>query len=160
MQQLTEKQIIQYLLRSYRATDGLWFMKAEKKYGFASALDLDLEVWKVLPKIQARMIKTMLNLEDNKNDLITALKSKLSVDGFESTLKKSNHGFKFIITTCPWHNLMIKSKREKYSGEIGTKVCDIEYKTWVSEFGSKFKFTLTAQKCKNSKCCILDFKEN
>lgn len=160
MQKLTKKQIIQYLHRSYHAADGLWFMKTEKKFGFDSALDLDLEVWKVMPKIQARMIKSMLNLEDNINDLITGLKSKLSIDGFESSFKKLNHDFKIIITTCPWHNLMIKSKREKYSGEIGTKVCDIEYSTWVSEFGSKFKFTLTAQKCKNSKCCILDFKKN
>ena len=47
-----------YLLRSCAAVNGLWFMKVEEKYGFDAALDLDAAVWAVMPKIQARQLKT------------------------------------------------------------------------------------------------------
>jgi hypothetical protein len=44
MDSLTDQQICDYSHRSYKAVDGLWFMKAEEKYGFNAALDIDKEV--------------------------------------------------------------------------------------------------------------------
>lgn len=160
MEPLTDQQIIEYFRRSYRAADGLWFMKVEEKYGFDCALQLDLEVWKIVPKIQARMIKSMLHLGDTRDDLVNSLKTKLFLEGFKSTEEKIKNGFKIKIIDCPWHNLMIKSKRLKFSGKIGAKICNVEYYVWVSEFGGKFKFKLEAQKCKNSKYCIFSFIKN
>ena len=160
MKQLTDKQIIEFFHRSYRAVDGLWFMKVEEKYDFDSALKLDLEVWKVIPKIQARMIKNMLHLGDNTDDLIKSLKTKLALAGFESILEKTKKGFRIKINSCPWHNLLIKSNRIEFSEKIGTKICNIEYSVWISEFSGKFKFKLEAQKCKNSNFCIFSFTKN
>ena len=160
MGQLNDEQIVEYFHRSYKAVDGLWFMKMEEKYGFDCALKLDLEVWKIVPKIQARMIKSMLNLGDNIDDLINSLITKLLIEGFESSLEKTKKGFRIKILNCPWHNLMVKSKRAEFSGKIGEKICDAEYSVWVSEFGGKFKFKLEAQKCKNSKYCIFSFIKN
>ena len=60
MTKLSSQQVAEYFSRSYRAVDGLWFMKVEEKLGFDAALELDNEVWKVMPKIQARMIKQFL----------------------------------------------------------------------------------------------------
>ena len=61
MKQLTDQQIAEYFHRSFTAADGLWFVKVEEKYGFDAALEIDNEVWKVLPKIQARKMKSLLN---------------------------------------------------------------------------------------------------
>lgn len=160
MEKLNDKQIVEFFRRSYRATDGLWFMKVEEKYGFDCALKLDLEVWKIVPKIQARMIKSMLHLSDTTVDLIKSLKTKLSIEGFESNLKITKNGFKIKIINCPWHNLMIKSKRTEYSKKIGTKICNVEYSVWISEFGGKFNFKIETQKCINSKYCIFSFTKN
>lgn len=157
MTRLTDKQIIEYFHRSYKTTDGLWFMKVEEKYGFDSALEIDMKVWEVVPKVQARMIKSMLNLGEDKNALLESLKTKLSLEGFKFKIKHEARGFQIQITDCPWHNLMVKSGREKYSEKIGAIICDIEYSIWASEFGKKFRFKLKTQKCKNSKNCILDF---
>jgi hypothetical protein len=55
MLKLTDRQIADYFHRSYTAVDGLWFMKVEAACGFDTALDIDTGVWKVMPKIQARM---------------------------------------------------------------------------------------------------------
>jgi hypothetical protein len=63
---LTDRQIIEYYHRSYKATDGLWFMKLEEKYGFGVALEIDKQVWKVVPKIQARMIRSMMELDEGE----------------------------------------------------------------------------------------------
>jgi hypothetical protein len=158
MTELGCQQIIEYFRRCYQAVDGLWFMKVEEKIGFDSALDVDHEVWKVMPKIQARMIKSMLKLNNGADALFKGLTTKLELEGFKFKAEKNRNGFRIKITDCPWHNLMIKSGREKLSGIVGTAICGTEYQLWVSEFGEAMHFKLETQKCKNSAYCILDFE--
>ncbi len=158
MPELNDQQIIDYFHRCYKVVDGLWFMKVEEKYGFDRALDLDNEVWKVMPKIQARMIRSMLKLNEDLSAFFKCLKTKLELEGFKFKAEKTENGFRITIKDCPWHNLMIKSGREKLSGTVGTTICNTEYQVWVSEFGGKMQFKLKSQKCKNSKYCILEFK--
>jgi hypothetical protein len=158
MTELDYQQTIEYFRRCYQAVDGLWFMKVEEKNGFDSALDVDHEVWKVMPKIQARMIKSMLKLSNGADALFKGLTAKLELEGFKFKAEKNGNGFRITITDCPWHNLMIKSGREKLSGIVGTTICGTEYSVWVSEFGEAVHFKLESQKCKNSECCILVFE--
>jgi hypothetical protein len=157
MSELDSQQIIEYFHRCYKAVDGLWFMKVEDKIGFDSALAVDHEVWKVMPKIQARMIKSMLNLNDGSDALFKGLTTKLELDGFKFKAEKNENGFRITITDCPWHNLMIKSGREDLSGFVGSTICGTEYQVWVSEFDGTMRFKLKSQKCKQAKSCILDF---
>jgi hypothetical protein len=158
MTELDCQQTSEYFRRCYQAVDGLWFMKVEEKIGFDSALDIDHEVWKVMPKIQARMIKSMLKLNNGVDALFRGLTTKLGLEGFKFKAEKNRNGFRITITDCPWHNLMIKSGREKLSGIVGSTVCGTEYQVWVSEFGEAMNFKLESQKCKESKYCILDFE--
>lgn len=157
MTQLSSRQIAEYFRRSYTSADGLWFMKVEEEYGFDAALEVDDEVWKVLPKIQARMIKKFLELEEGPNALFEGLTARLSLEGFKFTSEKTTNGFRISITDCPWHNLMIKSGREYLAEQIGEKVCNTEYQVWASELAENMKFTLKSQKCGKADCCILEF---
>ena len=157
MTTLNSQQIAEYFSRSYTTADGLWFMKVEEKYGFKSALEVDDEVWKVLPKIQARLIKKFLNLKAGPDSLLEGLKAKLELEGFTFTAEKTTNGFQIFVTDCPWHNLMIKSGREHLAEKVGKKICNTEYWIWVSELAAKMKFTLKSQKCGKSDCCILEF---
>jgi hypothetical protein len=158
MDHLTNRQIIEYFHRSYKAADGLWFMKVEEKYGFNVALEIDKEVWKVMPKIQARMIKSMLGKGKGKAAFLESLTAKLSLEGFKFKAEQRENGFRIQISDCPWHNLMVKSGREKHSAKVGTTICNVEYSAWASEFDKNMQFTLRTQKCKGSEHCILDFK--
>lgn len=133
-------------------------MKVEEKNGFDSALDVDREVWRVMPKIQARMIKSMLKLNNGAGALFEGLTTKLELEGFKFKAEKRKNGFRITITDCPWHNLMIKSGREKLSGIVGATICGTEYPVWVSEFGETMHFKFESQKCKESECCTLDFE--
>jgi hypothetical protein len=162
MIRLSNKQIAEYFHRSYTVVDGLWFMKVEGKYGFEAALDIDNEVWKVFPKIQARLLKSLGKTGDGIEALFECLTTKLTLEGFEFKAEKiGNRGdFKITINECPWHNLMIKSGREKLSGKVGTLVCNTEYSVWASEFGENVRFELKRQICQGSKFCILQFKSS
>src|SRR4030042_4451976 len=157
MIELTKKQIAEYFHRSYSAVDGLWFMKIEEKYGFDVALDIDNEVWKVFPKIQARLLKSMGKLGDGIDALFEAITTKLNLEGFSLKSEKVDDGFKIVLNNCHWHNLMVKSKREALSGKVGTLICNTEYSVWASEFGENIKFELKHQICTGSNSCILKF---
>lgn len=159
MIKLDSQQVVDYFHRCFKAVDGLWFMKVEEKYGFDCALDVDNEVWKVMPKIQARMLKSMLKLKTGPDALLKGLKAKLELDGFKFKTEKTENSFKITITNCPWHNLMIKSGREKLSSTVGTTICNTEYQIWASELAETMNFELQSQLCKGSECCILEFEE-
>ena len=157
---LSDAQVAEYFSRSYRAVDGLWFVKVEEKFGFNVALQLDAEVWKVMPKIQARMIKSFLKLGKGEVALLDSLKAKLSLEGFKFNVENCENGFRIRISDCPWHNLMVKSGREEFSAKVGETICNVEYSIWASEFDENTQFTLITQKCKGSKSCLLAFKRH
>ena len=159
MIELNDKQIAEYCHRSYTAVDGLWFMKVEDNYGFDTALAIDNEVWKVLPKIQARVLKSIGKMDSGIEALLECFTTKLKLDGFTFTTEKipGNAGFRVIIERCPWYNLMLKSGREHLAEKVGTRICNTEYATWASEFDDKARFELEQQICKGSEHCILRF---
>jgi predicted ArsR family transcriptional regulator len=160
MIQLTPQQIAEYFHRSYATVDGLWFMKIEEKYGFEAALDIDNEVWKVFPKKQARLLKSLGKTGDGIDALFECLTTRLTLEGFEFKAEKTGNrgGFKITINVCPWHNLMIKSGRERLSGRVGTIICNTENSVWASEFGPNIRFELKDQICQGSPSCVLQFK--
>jgi len=157
MLELTPKQIAEYFHRSYTTVDGLWFMKIEEKYGFDAALDIDNEVWKIFPKIQARLLKTMGKLGNGIDALFECLTAKLAIEGFKYEARKSGSGFTIIIEECPWHNMMVKAGREKLSGKVGTLICSTEYSVWATEFGENIRFELKGQICTGAPSCMLHF---
>lgn len=134
-------------------------MKVEEKYGCDAALEIDNEVWKVLPKIQARMLKAIGKMENGMEALFECLTTKLMLDGFTFKTEKAENGggFRVIIDRCPWHDLMVKSGREHLSGKVGSRICNTEYLAWASEFNNGIRFELQSQICKGSESCRLQF---
>src|SRR5665811_2005438 len=133
---LNSNQVKEYLQNSYAKADGLWFLKIEERFGFEKALEIDLEVWKVMPKIQARYLKSVpviKEIADGFDMFFECLKIKMKLDNFitkttRSKQKKSanhssdleeNNVITVTVNNCPWHNLMIKSGRENLSEKIG-----------------------------------------
>ncbi|MDD4873975.1 MAG: DUF6125 family protein, partial [Dehalococcoidales bacterium] len=119
MIKLTDKQIIEFFHRSYTSVDGLWFMKTEERYGFDAALQIDKSVWEIMPKIQARMLKSIVDTKNELQALLECLITRLSLEGFSFNVESNADDFSIIIDNCPWHNLMIKAERENLSGQIG-----------------------------------------
>jgi len=137
MIELTPEQLKHYFYRSYVSVDGLWFMKAEERFDFDTALNLDEAVWRVMPKIQARMIKSFGNLTSGIDNLFEGLMTKLSIEGYKFRAEKHDDGsgFDVIVTECPWHN-----------------------EVWAAEFGENITFEHGARICKADDHCIFKFR--
>ena len=113
MIQLTDRQIADYFHRSYAAVDGLWFMKMEERFGFEAALAVDVAVWEVMPKIQARKMKELTGLDAGIDALYECFTTKLTLEQYKFTAKRKpdGSGFDITITDCPWVNLLTRSNR-------------------------------------------------
>jgi hypothetical protein len=159
MIKLNREQIAEYFRRSYAAVDGLWFMKVEDSYGFDAALKTDEAVWKVLPKIQARLLKSMGNMEQGIEALKQCLITKLTLEGFifKTEDLKNGGGFRVTIEKCPWHDLLVKANREHLSGKVGKIICNTEYSVWAAEFDAMIRFELPSQICQGTALCTLEF---
>lgn len=157
--QMTNRQIAEYFRKSYTAVDGLWFMKVEERYGFEAALQMDEEVWRVLPKIQARMLRAMVGLDKGMEGLYQATMTRLSLEGFEFESEKGKDGFEVHISRCPWHDLLVKSGRESLSERVGDLICGLENAVWASEFGDII-FKRDARICKGEGKCVLRFMQS
>jgi hypothetical protein len=151
----------EYFRRSYTAADGLWFMKVEERYGFEVALEVDNEVWKVLPKIQARFLKEARKAGSGLDALKECLTAKLELDDFRFKVDAvpDSNGIKVFIQRCPWHDLMVRSGREHLSGKVGSTICRTEYAVWASEFGDDISFELGEQICEGAGMCALQFTQ-
>ncbi|MCD6232745.1 hypothetical protein J7K28_09075 [Candidatus Aerophobetes bacterium] len=103
----------QYFKRSYFALDGLWFMMVEKYFSLEDALKIDEEVWKILPKIQAREVRRLLNLKENTlQNFIQVLEVELEVEDYQYQKKITGPRLCFLIKECPWYEIIKKSRKE------------------------------------------------
>ena len=158
MIEMTPDQMLVFLRRSYTAVDGLWFVKAEDRYGFDTALEIDEEVWKVFPKIQVRMLKALGGAERGCLDLWHCLSTKLALESFQFQADEIRHdSVRISISECPWHALMLKSGRASLSGKVGTRICRTEYTVWAAEFGCRFHFDDGPRICTGGESCLLRF---
>ncbi len=156
---LSKEDIINYYYNSYVKVDGLWFIKMEENYGFDKALDLDNEVWKVLPKIQARFLKDKLGLKQGIDSLYACLSEKLKLDNFKYDIKKTTDKITLSILRCPWHVLMQKSNRENFSEKIGKVICNSEYSVIAKEFGEDIGLKISSRICSGDNNCKFIFKK-
>ncbi len=167
MKYFSNKDIIEYFYSNYTKADGLWFLKVEELYGFDKALEIDKEVWKVIPKLQARFIKKRLleAMHENGNTdvpaiktlLFEALKIKLSLDRFKFKVSKSKSGISLRISQCPWYEVMIKAKREIFSEKIGAAICNNEYSAFIAEFCPGAGIDISNRLCSGNSSCIFKF---
>ncbi len=163
MKKLTDEQKAAYFHRSFAAVDGLWFMKMEDKYGFEKALEIDLDVWQIFPKIQAREIKKMLQAGagiDNLKDCFLAAKEADGIN-IKTRNEKPGESFEICIEKCPWHNIMQKSGREHLSAIVGNTICQAEFTVWASEFGDDIQVIFGHQPriCAGGQDCVVKFSK-
>jgi hypothetical protein len=167
MKYFKNKDVIDYLYKNYTKADGLWFIKVEELYGFDKALEIDGEVWKVIPKLQARFIKKRLlevmqkdgntDFHMTKTIFFEALKIKLSLDRFKFKVLKSKTSISVRIDRCPWHEIMIKSQREDLSEKIGSAICTAEYGVFVAEFYPDAILHIKSKLCSGDSNCTFKF---
>lgn len=154
---LDDRTISEYLRRSYFAVDGLWFMKIEETLAFDEALRLDVEVWRILGKIQARKARELLGIEGGTvADLFAALQLKWAAEEYASRIvSQTPNRIEVEITACPWIELLRKSGREEWAGRVADAICNTEYAAWAREFDPGITITLPGRMCDGCATCRL-----
>jgi len=148
----------EYFQKCFFSVDGLWFLKLEEALGFEKALEIDLEVWKILPKIQARTIKKLLGLPDSLLGLQIAIAFKCTAEGFKfSILPDGQHSFSLEIDECPWVRMISGAGRKHLLPAIADAICPIEHATFAREFDSTICFRLARKGCLEPHPCVLSF---
>lgn len=151
-------QIIAMLRRSYGAVDGLWFVKCEERLGYAAALELDDEVWQVMPKLQARKARELLGLTGNTLDeLGQALGLKFAAEGQQFEVHLTPERLEVRVTACPWHDVLVQSGRLHIAGDVARIICTNEARGWAAEFGQEAAFDFARTKCAGGDCCCFAF---
>ncbi|MFP3902726.1 MAG: DUF6125 family protein [Armatimonadota bacterium] len=151
--------IADFLHRSYTAVDGLWFMMVENACGYDRALQLDADVWKVMPKIQARKARELLDIASNSPaDLARCFPLKFQAEGHAFEVDVSADGVTFVVRECHWLQLLRDSGREHLADEIGQAICSTEGVVWAEEFDGKYNFNLRRRMCAGDDCCEYVFR--
>jgi len=146
----------QYFKRSYFALDGLWFVMVEKSFSLKEALKIDEKVWRILPRIQAREVKKLLNLkEDTFQNFLRALKVKLEAEDYQYEQKLREKELTLSIKKCPWYEIIKKSQREYV---LPNNICQIDFQTWVEEFHLNLKVQINSCICGGDTNCEIYFQ--
>lgn len=157
----TEAQIADFLRKSYITVDGLWFVKTEELKSFDDAIELDVTVWEVMAKIQARKARALLGITGNSiEDLARAFQLKLSAEEFDFDTDITPDNVKFTIRTCPWYEIMKSSNRLHISEIITNRICVMEFSGWANEFSPDIKLEMHKRLCiPQDKCktCEIEF---
>ncbi len=159
MIELTGEQAADYFQRCYTAIDGLWCVKIEEKYGFDVALDIDNDVWKVFPKIQARKLKELTGLGNGIEALCECLTTRFTLEGYSYSVEKQGDdgAFRIVMDDCPWHNIMASSGRGHLSPKVGGTICTTEFSGWAAEFGDDIRSEMECRLCEGAQTCVVRF---
>jgi len=117
---LKPDQIQELRLGALTAIDGLWFMAVEKNYGFDTALELDLEVWKDYGIVLLKRISRMLGLSIDPThppDLSTInnlLEIVCRIDGTQCDGTVQEDEIVFRVHRCSWWDNLSRSGRESH----------------------------------------------
>lgn len=70
-------ELIEGYCKNWLAMDGVWFQSIERKYGMDEAMEHDCAIWEKFTVIEAKRIKTFLNLPEHPG--IEGLKQALKL---------------------------------------------------------------------------------
>lgn len=152
--------IVEMLRRSYFAVDGLWFVMLEEEDGPERAMELDERVWSVMPKIQARKARELLEIEGRgPMDVVRAMALKFAAEGHEFTVSGANpEAPEIVVKHCPWREALQSSDRMHLAGEIADRICATEGRTWAAELGDGVEFELATARCHGDPRCRFVFR--
>ena len=152
--------MVEMLRRSYFAVDGLWYVMVEEEFGPEAAMELDERVWHVMPKIQARKARELMDCRrDSPAALVRCMALKFAAEGHDYAVRTPAPGeAEIVITRCPWHELLESSGRTHLGPEIADRICATEGATWATEFGDGIDFAMTEAICHGAEHCRFVFR--
>ncbi len=66
-------ELIKMNAENWMTLDGLWFSGVEEKFGLDAAVELDVRMWKIGSRVEAKRIKQLLNLGEGLDSVLRTI---------------------------------------------------------------------------------------
>lgn len=86
---------------NWMTLDGLWFSGVEEKFGLEAALELDIRMWKIGSRIEAKRIKKLLNLGKGLDNVLRAINFMSWAAGFGYEVERTKNRAVWTCRHCP-----------------------------------------------------------
>jgi hypothetical protein len=135
-------------LGALTAIDGLWFLAAERAYGFDAALELDLEVWKSYGLVILKRLARMLDLDlgpEKPPHMATVnffMQTISRIDGTDCEGRLIDEDtVEFRVNRCSWWDNLCASGRE---GRVPCeKIDEVIFRHWLEAIDPRIRFEVT-----------------
>ena len=146
--QIPTEKLLDLCSRSLNTMDGLWFLSVESKYGFYTAFELDMEVWRRVSLIHGRRLVELFAIR--KDHPIRAFVELVQADLLkfawksEVTVLNDNKAVLRRIE-CPPQEARIKTGKGAFPGDA---ICLVMYQSYAEVIDSRIKIScLTSPPC-------------
>lgn len=155
---ITPEQLEELRLGALTAIDGLWFLEAERKYGFEAALELDLEVWKRYGLVLLKRLSRMLAVDvgpDSRPELETVnslMETICRIDGTVCDGKVvDGEEILFRVDRCSWWDNLRRSGRESHvpCEDIDNTI----FRHWLESIDPGIEFVITHSRPRGDDFC-------
>jgi hypothetical protein len=132
-------ELLSCFAKRWLAHDGLWFQAAEKEYGLEAAMKLDTEAWRKFSPLEARRIKSFLELDEHPglDGLVEALKFRLYAFINEQAIERPSSD----VVELRMVNCRVQTARQKKGMTLFPckSVGVVEYSTFAEAIDSRIK---------------------
>lgn len=155
MRAVDDKAIIGFLRKSYFSADGIWFLSVEDEHSFEDALHLDERVWELMPKVQIRRVREILEIEDDSFDALAAgLELKFAAEGYRwEILRPTPEAMHIRIHSCPWLEILRRADRAHHAEKICDRICAKNLVAWGEKLGGNLSFSVKSKMSVGDSAC-------
>jgi hypothetical protein len=104
-------ELIKMYSRNWHTCDGLWFSGVEEQYGTDKALEIDVKMWEVSSRVEAKRIKEILAIPDNAglDEVLRAINFMSWAAKCAYRVDKNGDTALLTVTSCPPQEARVKS---------------------------------------------------
>ncbi|MDD3845370.1 MAG: DUF6125 family protein [Syntrophorhabdaceae bacterium] len=110
-------ELIKMYSLNWHTCDGLWFSGVEDRWGTEKALEIDIHMWDVSSRLEARRIKEVLAIPDNAglDQVMRAINFMSWAAKCSYTIEKNDGIAVLTVTSCPPQEARIKSGKTVFA---------------------------------------------
>ena len=102
---------------NWMTLDGLWFSGVEERFGLEAAVELDIRMWKIGSKIEAKRIRKLLNLGAGLDNVLRAINFMSWAPGFDYEVKRFENRAVWTCRHCPPQEQRLKMGKGEFPCE-------------------------------------------
>lgn len=113
----TLMELIKMYSRNWHTCDGLWFSGVEDRYGTEKALEIDINMWDISSRLEARRIKEVLSIPDNAglDEVLRTINLMSWAAKCSYRIEKNGERATLTVISCPPQEARITSGKDIFA---------------------------------------------